>query len=113
LHLLFIFNLPERVHYSGFNLVLAICFLICVESSVFHFFTLKPFLHLDDEGRTSSKDAAKLEQQLKDLKESYRREQDLMMSSFYEIGLRYQQLLSEYRFVLLETGRKDNLKEQG
>ncbi len=54
----------------------------------------------------------KLEKDLVSQKESHRREQDLMMSSFYEIGLRYQQLLSEYRFVLLDTGREDNLRSE-
>lgn len=40
---------------------------------------------------------------------SFRTEQQLISSCFHEIGLRYHQLLDEYKSVIKETGREDRL----
>lgn len=44
---------------------------------------------------------------------SFRGEQQLMSTAFHEIGLRYHQLLNEYRHVLQEVGRPDVLFQRG
>eukprot|EP00392_Amoebophrya_sp_AT5.2_P002225 g2230.t1 len=52
---------------------------------------------------------ALLREQLETERRQWDEEQRLMSSTFHEIGLRYHQLLSEYKHVLRETGRQDML----
>ncbi|CAD7941083.1 unnamed protein product [Amoebophrya sp. A120] len=50
-----------------------------------------------------------LRDQLESERKQWQQEQQLMASTFHEVGLRYHQLLSEYKHVLRETGRADTL----
>ncbi|CAD7956790.1 unnamed protein product [Amoebophrya sp. A25] len=64
--------------------------------------------------KTSSQQEMELElrllnQRMERERKASRDEQMLMSSTFHEIGLRYHQLLSEYKHVLRETGKRDRL----
>ena len=58
---------------------------------------------------TSEEAKTPIGEKFQHLQECVRREKEVMTGCWYEIGLRYQQLYSEYRYVLLETGRTDAL----
>lgn len=68
---------------------------------------------LKDGGKEGKEEAAAsvalLREQLETERRQWDEEQRLMSSTFHEIGLRYHQLLSEYKHVLRETGRQDML----